>query len=96
MSHSAATERTTVGPLRQLILSLDPLAVVEETTGYEAEASGVYLTARLETQGGRVVRVVHGRAGTQVWLGLDAGFSRRIDLGVDVPYIAVVGVLTAL
>ena len=87
---------TTPGALRQLVLSIDPDAIVEETTGYEREASGVYLTARLETKGGRVIRVVTGRAGTQVWLGLDGGFSRRVNLGVDVPYVAVVGVITAL
>lgn len=84
---------TTPGALAALVASIDPSAVIEEHYGM--------WTMVFETRAGRVLTVVHSTALTTVTLGVDhhparTTGPRTIEFGPIVPYLAVVGVLTAL
>lgn len=93
MTDRPGTSPTTPGPLSGLVASLDPSAVIDEHDGT--------WTMVFESQAGRVLTVVHSAALTTITLGVGEHPARTtgprtVEFGPLVPYVAVVGVLTAL
>lgn len=87
------TGPTTLGTLLALVCSIDPSAVVDAVDDTH--------TVVFQSQGGRVLTVVHSPALTTITLGVGdhparTTGPRTIEFGPLVPYVAVVGVLTAL